>query len=149
MKPDDIKQAIYDSLPEGEEICQFIPDIHSDRKNFAIAVTANRLVICKKGFIKHNYTDYPGIRLDKVELEEGFRKSSLTLELKGGEKLNFERVDKEDARKLCGYARTMIAEADQRASVAVKICPDCGAQLKRRAKICPYCEYKFGEKTTS
>ncbi len=149
MKAEDIKQAITDSLPDGEEICQFIPDVHSERKNYALAVTSHRLIICKKGFIKHSYSDYPGIRLEKVELEEGFRKSTVTLEMKGGEKLNFERLDKDNARTLCGFARTMISEADQRASVAIKICPDCGAQLKKRAKICPYCEYKFGEKTTS
>jgi ribosomal protein L40E len=147
MKPEDIKQAIKDSLPEGEDICQFIPDVHSERHNYALAVTSNRLIICKKGFIKHNYSDYPGIKLERVKLEEGMWKSSVTFELKGGEKLNFERLDKDSARKLCGFARTMIAEADSRASVAVKICPDCGAQLKKRAKVCPYCEYQFSEKT--
>lgn len=147
MKPEEIKQAIKDSLPEGEEICQFIPDVTCENKNYAVAVTLNRLIICKKSFLKHNYSDYPAVNLARVKLEEGFWKSSVTLEMKDGETLNFERLDKDSARKLCSFARTMIAKAESRAAAAIKICPDCGAQLKHNTKICPYCEYRFSEKT--
>jgi ribosomal protein L40E len=83
--------------------------------------------------------------MDKISLEEGWLKSSLNLKLKDGTELKLERVKKDDARQLAGLIRTMISIVEAGPNT-VKICPDCGAQLKVIAKICPYCEFKFDTK---
>lgn len=142
MKPEEIKERIADSLPSGEEITQFIPEVISDGGYYSVAVTPNRLVLCKKRFAKLYNEDYPSTRLDKITLEEGWFKSKVSFKLKDGTELVLERVKKDDARQLAGLIRTMIAMVEAGPNTT-KICPDCGAQLKVLAKICPYCEYQF------
>jgi hypothetical protein len=147
MRPEEIREAIAESLPSGEDIQQFIPEVVSDGKYFSLAVTPNRIVLCKKKFARLSNEDYPATRLDKITLEEGWLKSSLHLKLKDGTELKLERVGKEDARELAGLVRTMISMVEAGPN-ATKICPDCGAQLKQTVKICPYCEFKFNTKMT-
>jgi ribosomal protein L40E len=145
MRAEEIQARIKDSLPENEEIREFIPEIVADGKFYSLAVTANRLVMCKKRFAKLSNEDYPATRLDKISVEEGWLKSSLHLKLKDGTELKLERLKKDDARRVAGLIRTMISIAELGPNT-VKICPDCGAQLKIISKVCPYCEYKFDTK---
>ena len=142
MKPDEIKGQIAESLPSGEDIQQFIPEVISSGKSYSVAVTPNRLVLCKKRFTRLSNEDYPASRLDKITLEEGWLKSKVIFKLKDGTELVLERMGKDDARKLAGLTRTMIAMVEAGPNTT-KICPDCGAQLKLLAKVCPYCEYQF------
>ena len=145
MKPDELKAAIKASLPSGEDIQLFVPDAVANGKYYSVAVTPNRLVMCRKKLAGFSNEDYPASRFDKVTLEEGWLKAKLTIKFKDGSEMELERLKKEDGRKFAGLVRTMIAMVEIGPN-STKICPDCGAQLKYMAKTCPYCNFQFANK---
>ena len=145
-KPEKIRKEIDDSLPSGEEIIQFLPEVHCDGKYYAVALTGNRIVMRKRGFWKNTNEDYPATRITKVSLNQGWFRSAVSFEMKDGEKITFDRLNKDNARMVCGHIRAMISAVEAGPNT-VKICPDCGAQVKMNVKVCPYCEFKFKTKT--
>ena len=146
MKTEEIMQAISESLPAGEDIQQLIENVELDNKQYSVAVTPNRLVLCKHSFPNRlTNEDYPATRLDKIKLEEGWRRTTVCFKLKDGSELKLEQIKKEEAREMAGHIRTMISMVEAGPNTT-KICPDCGAQLKALAKVCPYCEHEFKHK---
>ncbi len=143
MKTEEIIEAITDSLPPGEDIFQLIEEVEIEKKNYSVAITPNRIVLCKHSFGNRiTNEDYPSTRFDKIKLDEGWRRTTVNVKLKDGNELKLEQIKKEDARKMAGYIRTMISRVEAGPKIT-KICPDCGAHLSTLVKVCPHCEYDF------
>ncbi len=143
MKTEEIKEAISESLPNGEDINQLIEEVEVDRKNYSVAVTPNRIVLCKHSFPNRlSNEDYPATRFDTIKLDEGWRRTTVIVKLKDGKELKLEQIKKEDARTMAGYIRTMISRVEAGPMIN-KICPDCGAHVNNLAKTCPFCDFDF------
>ncbi len=146
MKPDEIKTAIEESLPVDENIDQYVDSGILSGNRVAIATTSKRLIICKKGIFKKSYNDYLWIRFQKVILEEGIRKSSIQLALGEDKELLIKNLDKEEARKICGFARKIITEANIKKIATGRTCPRCREVVKHLAEVCIHCGYDFMNK---
>jgi len=146
MKPDEIKTAIEESLPADENIDQFVGSCISRGNRVAVAATSKRLIICKKGIFKKRFDDYLWVDFKKVALEEGIRKSTIQLALFEDDELLIKNLDKDEARKICGYARKIITDANIKKISTGKKCPQCGEVVKHLAKVCIHCYYNFEDK---
>jgi len=143
MKTDVIKTAIEESLPADENIDQYIDSGILSGNRVAIATTSKRLIICKKGIFKKSYKDYLWIRFQNVILEEGLRKSSIQLALAGDDKLLIKNLDKDEARKICGFARKIITVTSIKKISTGRTCPRCKEVVKHLAEVCIHCGYDF------
>ncbi len=143
MKTEEIKDAIQESLPRGENIEQFIDKAITDGKNVSVAVTRKRIVLCKKGIFKKTYEDHLWLKFDSVVLEEGLLRGAVLFGEQGEDKLQVKSLSKEEARKLCGYAKTMISKTNIKKIASGKTCPDCREIVKHIARVCFHCGYNF------
>ncbi len=123
-------------------------------RKFDIWVVTNYRIIDESGVFSHNFKESPLEKINNVNVRQtlvgrmlGFGNVEVQTAAEGGDTIIY---DAEDPKKLQEAILNVLQEYEQHSHnytnpVDSKECPMCAEMIKKKAKICRFCGYRFEE----